>query len=174
MINSERDLENYICENQEDFINVLKETMDIGENINFIGRQVKLGNDNICDLLYEFEYDKKSKNFIVVELKFRELETKDLAQISRYISVLNDKLEMKDEQGIGATIYGVFVSFGLSREMMEIESANLLNYIYFIKIEDKISYIAENYYKSPQYIQNIELDERIENIYGTRNENESK
>lgn len=173
MINSEKDLEDYICENQEEFINTLKTILSIDEKINFIGRQVKLGNDNICDLLYEFEYDEKSKNFIVVELKFRPLETKDLAQISRYISVLNDKLEMKDELGIGATVYGVFVSFGLSREMMEIESANLLNNIYFIKIEDKLFYSEERYYKKPEYIKKIELDERIENIYGTRNNNVS-
>lgn len=173
MINSEKDLEDYICENQEEFIDTLKTILGIDETINFIGRQIKLGNENICDLLYEFEYNEKDKNFIIVELKFRELETKDLAQISRYISILNDKLEMKDEFGIGATIYGVFVSFGLSREMKEVESAHLLDFIYYIKIKQKLYYEEEKYSKNPEYIEKIELDERIEKIYATRNDNGS-
>ena len=50
MLFNERDLEDYICNNQEQFIATLKKEI-YGEDcdIEFIGRQVKIGEDNIAD-----------------------------------------------------------------------------------------------------------------------------
>lgn len=51
MLFNERDLEDYICNNQEQFIATLKKEI-YGEDcdIEFIGRQVKIGEDNIADI----------------------------------------------------------------------------------------------------------------------------
>lgn len=164
MIASEKDLEDYICDNQEEFMNFLAEELDVDPELKFVGRQVKIGNDNICDLLYEYEYNKSSIYFIVVELKFRELEVKDLAQISRYLSVLNNKIHEKNKDFPNAV--GVFVSFGLSKELQEISSAKILDDIYFVKIKPKLYYEREKYSKREEYIKSVELDSRIEEIYG--------
>lgn len=51
MINYEKDLEDYICNNQEEFINQLQEIY--GKDIKFLGRQVDIGKrENIADLVY--------------------------------------------------------------------------------------------------------------------------
>lgn len=55
MILSERDLENYICENQDEFIRQLKSIYGEDNDIKFLGRQVDLGNrENIADLIYYY------------------------------------------------------------------------------------------------------------------------
>ena len=99
MLFNERDLEDYICNNQEQFIATLKKEI-YGEDcdIEFIGRQVKIGEDNIADLVYYYENENGEKQiteryYIIVELKFIKLKPLDLAQISRYISCFSEKLE---------------------------------------------------------------------------------
>ena len=89
MIDSEKSLEDYICNHQEKFIAILKTNMKEKDcDIKFLGRQVRLGNDNIADLIYYYEklttYEEIEMNeriYIIVELKYRSLEPKDLVQL---------------------------------------------------------------------------------------------
>lgn len=82
MINSEKDLENYICNNNEQFIESLKKEFYAKDcDIKFLGRQVKIGDSNIADLVYYFDKPQKdipviNRNYIIVELKFRNLSQK--------------------------------------------------------------------------------------------------
>ena len=97
MFSSEKDLENYICENQENFIDCLKEIYGEDNNIKFLGRQVDLGNrENIADLIYYYDDilgNEKYRTFVIVELKNRKLQPRDLSQLSRYINLLQNKLK---------------------------------------------------------------------------------
>lgn len=158
MINNERELEDYICNNQDKFIMKLKEIYD-EENIEFIGRQVKIGKENIADLMYIIQKSNGVdyfKELIIVELKFRELMCRDLSQIMRYICTLKEK----DEYANFDDIYGCFVSFGCSNEMMDI-SKELNEKIKFISLESKLDFMEENYSYSEDYLKNVELDQRL-------------
>lgn len=156
MINSEKDLEDYICNNQEKFIEKLKETYN-ANNIEFIGRQVKIGNDNVADLVYIMQQNNEIpiKELIIVELKFRELNCKDLAQIMRYICIL----EEKDQWLNFENVYGCFVSFGCSDEMKNICKKE--ENIKFISIECDVNFKEENYSYKEEYINELVLDERL-------------
>lgn len=180
MIQSEKELEDYICENQEEFIKILKDII-YGKNkeIEFIGRQVKLGDDNIIDLLYYFD-DKKQdllweakakRNFIIVELKFRQLEIRDLAQLQRYMNVLTNKLCESKYSELDYDVYGVFVSFGLTKEMRSVNMANNINNISFITIQNKLEYRVDNWELNKEYIKGINLDSRIEELYTLKEAN---
>ena len=52
MISSEKELEDYICDNQEEFINVLKKIYAV-KNIEFIGRQIKIGKEKFGSVPHE-------------------------------------------------------------------------------------------------------------------------
>lgn len=178
MVTNERELEDYICKNQNQFISKLKDLYCTKEEIKFIGRQVNVGKDNRIDLLYYFD-DKTTDNcpdgcyviirhFIVVELKYRPLGARDLAQIARYIAVLRGKtLDLEGKIGFGhdIEIHGVFVSFGLDDEMREISCADILNGIDFIKIQSLLEFYEEGYSKTEEYIKSLDTDERIERLY---------
>lgn len=180
MINSERELEDYICDNQDDFIKKLKEIYNIKEKISFVGRQVHIGENNIADLIYYYETNDKIKNeegkvidkinfknFIIVELKFRELTSSDLAQISRYMTIFKDKMQ-NDEyyHKHNVRVYGILVGFDLDNNMQEIQIF-LRNFvenedcIKFIIIKSNITYEPVNYLHTDKYIKNIKLDERL-------------
>lgn len=173
MINSERELEDYICEHQEEFIKKIKVLYDIEEDINFIGRQVYIGEHNIADLMYS--YNKKIKltdndeliikNFIIVELKFRKLETKDLAQLSRYMTTLQDKLYSDENFSSETEIFGVLVGFDLDDNMQEIQiflnHIEVQEHIKFMSISSNINYNMPSYQHNEEYIENLKLDERI-------------
>jgi antitoxin component YwqK of YwqJK toxin-antitoxin module len=173
-ISCEKELENYICEHQEDFISVLKRTIyDESYDIKFLGRQVKIGENNIADLVYYYDdiNDTKEevvfyKNFIIVELKFRETSPKDLAQISRYMSCLKEKFN-SDKKYSNFFVDGIIVSFGEDREMQEIICNNAISEaIYFLTYETKVDFKSSGFwYKSEEYIENLVLDDRIENLY---------
>jgi len=157
MISNEKELENYICNNQENFIDTLKKIYSIDE-IEFVGRQVRIGNDNIADLVYYGKdncNDNIFKSIIIVELKFRELECKDLSQLMRYICVL----EEKDCYNNFDNVYGCFVSFGCSNEMKDIckKETN----INFINIKCNIEFNEENYSYTKEYLDNLSLDDRL-------------
>lgn len=171
MINSERELEDYICNNQEQFIKTLKTIYTKEKDIKFLGRQVRIGN-NIADLIYYAKEEVSEAPFdildiIIVELKYRKLEPKDLAQISRYMSVLNEKIQSDEKYcGYETNIYGVFVSFGENEEMQEISINFNFDNIDFIEIESNITFSKENWTHSEQYIDSLKLDTRLEQIYG--------
>lgn len=171
MINNERELEDYICNNQEEFICELKKIFGENNQIEFVGRQVKLGDDNIVDLLYSYEkkYNEEKVsviNFIVVELKFRQLIAKDLGQLSRYVNILRDKTFYDEEfqkRKKETSVYGVFVSFGLDDDMQNISMTNSDEFFY-IKIKSRLKFEQESWSYKEDYIDNIKLDKRIYNL----------
>lgn len=174
MLFNERDLEDYICNNQEQFIATLKEEI-YGENcdIKFIGRQVKIGEDNIADLVYYYEFFNEDKqiterHYIITELKFRKLKTNDLAQISRYMSCLSEKLITEAKYWKYENIVtGVFVSFGEDELMQEILINNSIQEdISFLTINTNIDFRTVTWGRKDEYINNLKLDERIEKLYG--------
>ena len=163
MLKSEEELEDYICENQDNFIQQLNNVLKIESKINFIGRQVILGKDFRCDLLYEYEINEE-KSFIVVELKNRTIEVDDLPQICRYKTVLAEKLKYKNEDMKKPNVIGVFVSFGIQSGLKQILLANILKDIYFIKVEH--NFVKDNVEIKETYFDTVILDNRIEDLYG--------
>lgn len=163
MLKSEEELENYICKNQDNFIQQLNNVLKIESKINFVGRQVILGKDFRCDLLYEYETNEE-KSFIVVELKNRTIEVHDLPQICRYKTVLAEKLKYKNEDMKEPNVIGVFVSFGIQSGLKQVLLANVLKDIYFIKIEH--NFIEDKAILVEEYFDSVKLDKRIEGLYG--------
>lgn len=163
MLRSEEELENYICDNQEKFIEQLNSVLKIDSKLNFVGRQVVLGKDFRCDLLYEYETNEE-KSFIVVELKNRPIEIYDLPQICRYKTVLAEKLKYKNEDMKKPNVIGVFVSFGIENGLKQVLLANILKDIYFIKIEH--NFVEDKVMLVEEYFDSVKLDKRIEDLYG--------
>lgn len=178
MIQSEKELEDYICNNQDEFIQTLKSIFGEDEDIKFVGNQVKVGQNNVVDLLYCFDTKNLdttprpySRSFIVVELKFRQLEPKDLAQLQRYMNSLSQKIQEKSYNEYYNYVYGVFVSLGETLEMQNICIADNISDIYYISVQTKLSYNINNWSLKEEYIKNIKLDDRIENLYSSKEEN---
>lgn len=167
---NERELEDYICENIESFIEKLKEIYRVND-IQFLGRQVKIGYQNIADLIFYSKENLKEFeviNYYIVELKFRKLEPKDLAQLNRYMNILENKVREKYEDK-EVNVYGIFVSTGANEEMKyildRINSSSDGNRIISIAFETKLSLEEENFWLNEDYINNLELDNRIEELY---------
>lgn len=179
MIDSEEKLENYICENQEQFIQELKKIFHIRENIDFVGRQVRIGEHNIADLIYSFEkitksekydFEEKTINFIIVELKYRKLQPKDLGQLGRYIVTLEDKIinDNKTEKKYDCfEIYGVLAGFDLDEDLQEIQMLLDRNNdtIKFINVEHSTQYSGVSYSHNTDYIKDLKLDVRLEKLF---------
>ncbi len=175
MIVGEKELEDYICEHQEDFIEALKGIYGEDEDIKFLGRQVKIGESNIADLIYYYDKETehkldnnllsiKEKWFIIVELKYRELVPKDLTQISRYMSALREKLWQDYSDKYETFVEGLFVSFGQDTSMQEITINFDFDDVHFLNIEENISFKPESWGHKSEYIQKLKLDERIEKL----------
>ena len=173
MIDSEKSLEDYICNNQENFINTLKQIYGEDCDIKFVGRQIKIGVHNIADLMYfyddvyiENEITYKKRIYIIVELKYRKLEPKDLSQLQRYMNCLKLKLNSNDLfSKFGNEVYGTFVSFGENEEMKEILIADNINDISYISICNNINYKVDYCSYNESYINEIELDDKIKKLY---------
>ena len=174
MIDSEKSLEDYICNHQEKFIAILKTNMNEKDcDIKFLGRQVRLGNDNIADLIYYYEklttYEEIEMNeriYIIVELKYRSLEPKDLAQLSRYMNILEKKLqsEEKYQEKYENFVRGVFVSFGENKEMQDISMRDIDN-ISFISFECDLIFRNDDWDYKEEYLNEIKLDDRLEQLF---------
>lgn len=167
----EKDLEDYICNHLEDFIKVLRQTLNLDEKIEFVGRQVKIGNENIADLLFSIDCNNEKidiidLDYIIVELKYRYLTPKDLSQISRYGSILKSKLANSEFCGLEPKIFFVFVSFGLNDDMKNIDTTKNLSDFYFLKLQTNYLFVEEDYSYKDEYIEKVELDERILDLYG--------
>lgn len=167
---NERELEDYICENIESFIEKLKEIYKVND-IQFLGRQIKIGYQNIADLIFYSKHNLEGFEVIdyyIVELKFRKLEPKDLAQLNRYMNTLENKVREKYEDK-EVNVYGIFVSTGANEEMKyildRINSGSDGNRIISIAFETKLDFKEENFWFNEDYINNLELDNRIEEIY---------
>lgn len=175
-INSEKELEDYICDNIEQFIKFLKdiyknEGIDV-EKIKFLGRQVIVG-DSRFDLLFEIQerindfYFEISRTFIVVELKFREAEARDVAQLSRYLNLLNS---LECDERIGSVLVnskGLLLTKGLSDEVQNIQMY-LNDYtdadIKFAHINTNISFSEDYYYYKNEFLEQMQIDERLREI----------
>lgn len=175
-INSEKDLEDYICENIKEFINFLKDLYkydDINvEKIEFVGRQIVVS-DSRFDLLFEIQektddqFVKVSKTYIVVELKFRKAEPKDIAQLSRYLNLLNS---LECDERVGTTLInarGILLTTGLNSEMQDIQMY-LNDYtnadIKFVHIDTKINFEQDGYYYKNEFLKNMTVDSRLKKI----------
>lgn len=175
-INSERDLEDYICENIDKFIKFLKrlyanDNMDV-EKIEFVGRQVIVG-DSRFDLLFQIQEESSepfyeiSKTFIVVELKFRQAEPKDIAQLSRYLNLLNS---LECDKRVGSALVdakGILLTNGLNKETQDIQMY-LNEYtntnIKFVHINTNVSFEQDSYYYKDEYLRNMTVDSRLKNV----------
>jgi hypothetical protein len=181
-INSERDLEDYICNNMEEFIIFLKnlyrnEKIDV-EKIEFIGRQIVVG-DSRMDLLFLVE-DKSDdkffeilKTYIVVELKFRNAEPKDIAQLSRYMNLLK---ALECDERIGKTLVdtkGILLTQGLNDEMQNIQ-IYLNNYtnadIKFVSLKTEVTFKEDSYSFIGDYIDKMSVDNRLKKVKQEVNE----
>lgn len=167
-INSEKDLEDYICINIEEFIEFLKSIYGEDEEIEFVGRQITIG-DSRLDLLFQIEKESEDmyidieKIFIVVELKFRNAEPKDIAQLSRYMNLLKD---LEYDERIGGTevsVYGILVTTGLNSDMQEIQMCleDKNADIKFAEIKSNIGYELNNYTRKEEYIRTMPVDSRL-------------
>lgn len=174
MINYEKDLEDYICNNQQEFINKLEEIY--GEDIKFLGRQVDIGKrENIADLVYyqeSFVVNVRFLRFIIVELKFRPLVAKDLSQLVRYMILLERKM-IDNEKYYGAevSVQGLFVSNGMDSDM-EIISMIDIPRISYLDIKQSLSFNGFNYNYNEEYIENLQLDKRIDSLFEKEKESE--
>lgn len=175
-INSEKDLEDYICENIDEFIKFLKQLYKHDkinvEKIEFVGRQVIVG-DSRFDLLFEIQerandqFFEVSKTFIVVELKFRKAEPKDIAQLSRYLNLLNS---LECDKRIGSTLVntkGILLTEGLNNDMQDIQMY-LNDYtnadIRFVHINTNVSFEQDKYYYKDEFLENMTVDSRLKNV----------
>lgn len=175
-INSEKDLEDYICKNIDEFIEFLKQLYKYDninvEKIEFVGRQVIVG-DSRFDLLFEIQeksddpYFEVSRTFIVVELKYRQAEPKDIAQLSRYLNLLNS---LECDERIGSTLVnakGILLTNGLNNETQDIQMY-LNNYtdsnIKFVHINTNISFEQDSYYYKDEFLENMTVDSRLKTV----------
>lgn len=175
-INSEKDLEDYICEHTDNFIVFLKQLYKDDnikvDKIEFVGRQVIIG-DSRLDLLFEIQekandpYFDICKTFIVVELKFRKAEPKDIAQLSRYMNLLNS---LECNERIGSTLVnakGLLLTTGLNNEVQDIQmylndytNAN----IKFAHINTRVDFEQDSYSYKDEFLENMTVDSRLKNV----------
>lgn len=172
-INSEKDLEDYICSHMKEFIEFLKQLYKCDninvEKIEFIGRQVVVG-DSRFDLLFEIQEKVENpffevlRTFIVVELKYRQAEPKDIAQLSRYLNLLNS---LECDERIGSTFVntkGILLTNGLDNETQDIQMY-LNDYtnadIKFVHINTNISFEQDEYYYKDEFLENMTVDSRL-------------
>lgn len=85
---SEAELEDYVWEHKE-FLNI--------ENYEHVGRQVRLPNGYVIDILGRQEIDCGYRRAVVVELKAVEADGKALAQVWAYAQVLHEWMETRAE-----------------------------------------------------------------------------
>lgn len=92
----ERELELGLMEHIQKFL------LELGQGFAFVGRQVSLvvdGREYFVDLLF---YHLKLRRFIILEIKAREFDPKDISQINFYMSAVDDHLRHAgDEPTIG-------------------------------------------------------------------------
>lgn len=105
----ESEVEQALIDHMERFL------LELGQGFAFVGRQVHLelgGDDFYVDLLF---YHLKLRCYVVVELKAREFNVGDTAQISMYQNIVNDVLRHPDDK---PTI-GLLLVKGKNRTVVE-------------------------------------------------------
>ena len=92
----EKELEQGLIDHVQKFL------LELGQGFAFVGRQVSLvvdGREYFVDLLF---YHLKLRRFIILEIKAREFDPKDISQINFYMSAVDDHLRHAgDEPTIG-------------------------------------------------------------------------
>ena len=82
---SEKVLKQFILEKIEEFL------LELGYGFTYVGSEYKLGNFK-CDLLF-FNYELNC--FVVIELKIRKLNPKDIGQIKHYMNYIDSNIKKK-------------------------------------------------------------------------------
>lgn len=136
-VNDEKSMEDYIVQD-DSFIETLAGIMFL-RDVKLVGRQVHLGTHNIIDLLYEgygdAPFNEDYRTLVAVELKFRTLQEKDLAQIGRYRSALKHYFNNEVD------VQGVLVGTGITTDFAHILNGKFLDAgISFITIDSEITY----------------------------------
>lgn len=173
VINSEKDLEDYICSHIDNFITDMKKSVWKYRNVDirFVGRQVRIGGQ-IADLVFYYETTEKPdenvqwtvKNFIIVELKYRVCETKDLAQLSKYMNLFDS---LQDKFGIEDDFYeihteGILLGFDLDNNLQEIEMQMYNDgNIHFMNVRQTLYFNNISYSLKEEYVKTMQVDDRI-------------
>jgi RecB family endonuclease NucS len=124
---SERDVEDYLCENHNSFF---------GQEYHLIGRQINIGL-GIIDILL---IDEDSQSLVVVEIKKDEIDDHALSQVMRYIVGVEDYIQenpaissVYDVKGI---LLGRYVKDGTSSALRMIqEKVEFIEYTPILEIE---------------------------------------
>lgn len=175
-INNEKELEDYICKDIDGFIEDMKEAVwgYRKQDIKFLGRQVRIGGQ-IADLVFYYDgEDGPDENtrwlvrtFIIVELKFRTCETKDLAQLSKYLNLF-DALAWKHDNKLNlGEIHseGILLGFDLDNNLQEIQMQLEGTNIHFMKLNQTIDFDRISYSLKESFIEQMQVDDRILNLF---------
>lgn len=141
IITNEAGLETMILSNNKKFMELLGEdVLNIDpQKIKFIGNQVVVGQSNRFDLLYSYDTYEDTllktektahyiRHLVIVELKFRELRTEDLAQVGRYINAIYGcDAEYPNEKVFAYEPIGILIGIGMDRNVEFINGAGMLN-----------------------------------------------
>lgn len=108
----EKDIENQLTEHIQKFL------MELGQGFAFVGRQypIKAGKKELyIDLLF---YHLKLRCYVIIELKARQFDSRDIGQMSVYLSAVDDQLRHEgDKPSIGMILCktkdNVFVEYAL-------------------------------------------------------------
>lgn len=128
-IKNERTMEDFI-QADESFNEYIEDIYSL-KNVELLGRQVHIGDGNIIDLLYKGDgnapHNDKTKCLVIVELKLRELEMVDLAQISRYSCVALEQLwkTINKRNHENYEVYTILVGTGITLDFAHFMNGGL-------------------------------------------------
>jgi len=174
----ERALEDYICDHIEEF----KKSLEVfgHKNLVFVGRQIVIGEENRADLLFYSERKGElsgtaDREYVVVELKGREIELRDVAQVSRYMNALYYALAVDEEknQKYAHRVYGVLAGTGVQKEAAQVIDASK-GAIDYVEVEPSVSC---HFTPQPAILYEekaIKLDRRIDRLYAKEDENDPR
>ena len=170
VINNEKDLEDYICKNMDNFLLFLERTFGEDEKFELIGRQIEIAGNRI-DLLFRNIWENKEDKFkrctfLVVELKYRNAEPKDIAQLSKYMNLIRDIDYVLNAQNMTDEIEvkGLLLTTGANNDMQEIQM-NLeyqgVEDIMFASYNTVLFYQLESFSRKEEFIEKMTYDSRF-------------
>ena len=167
---SEKALENFICEDSDEFELFLQDEFSIFNliGIQFVGRQIYLGNF-ILDVLYYCDVeqdDKIVRYYIVVELKNVMAKAKDLCQLSRYTGIFKDSFEknefFKNLDVDILKVKGYLVAPDFDQDLIDLSSSNnLTEEIELVKFVPQVTFENRSYSWKDEFIKDINFDEAV-------------
>lgn len=147
-IKNERTMEDFI-QADESFNEYIEYIYSL-KNVELLGRQVRIGDGNIIDLLYKGDgnapNNDKTKCLVIVELKLRELEMVDLAQIGRYSCVAQEQLwrTINERNHEKFEVYTILVGTGITLDFAHFMNGGLYDNERFKVMLIKSDVIYEN------------------------------